>query len=162
MTSSFTDEGADMKYAAVFLMGLLALVLLAPGVATAADDGGMIVGTGSGVFPAGALFAGLSLSGLDFGQGVLTATDGTAVGTFHAILRAETLQTITVEGRVTAGSVAGLASFSGTATVNLGGGSAPLLGLPFQVALGQDGLQLTLDGTLLPSVSVSPGAIAFE
>jgi hypothetical protein len=34
--------------------------------------------------------------------------------------------------------------------------------MPFQVALGPDGLQLSIDGTVLPTVTVSPGAIAIE
>lgn len=151
-----------MKRAAVCIVGLFAIAMLGPGVATADDDGGMIAGAGSGVFPAGAVFAGLPLSGLDFGQGVLTAPDGSGTGTFHAVLRGQTLQVVTVEGRVNAGSVAGLAGFSGTATVDLGDGTMPLPGVLFQVALGPDGLQLTLDGTLLPTISVSPGALAIE
>src|SRR5438270_10994148 len=134
-----------MKRVTIFLMSILAaLVALGPDRAGAADDGGMIAGAGTGVFPGGAVFAGVSLSGLEFGQGVLTAPDGTATGTFHAVLQGSS--PVTVEGTVDTGAVAGTAAFGGTATVTLGGGSPPLSGLPFQVAVSPNGLQLTLNG----------------
>ena len=149
-----------MKRVAIFLMALMTLAILSPGAARADADGGMVVGAGSGLFPAGALFAGVSLTGLTFGQGVSTAPDSTATGTFYAALQGAS--PVTVEGRVETGAVAGTATFAGTATVNLGGGTLPLTGLPFQVAVSPDGLQLTLDGTVLPAVSLSAGAIAME
>jgi hypothetical protein len=151
-----------MKRVTIFLMGILAaLVVLGPGPAGAADDGGMIAGAGAGAFPGGAAFAGVALSDLHFGQAVLTAPDGTATGTFYAALQGLT-QEVTVEGRVDAGAVMGVASFSGTATVSLGDGTPPLPAVPFHVALAPDGLQLTLDATLLPAVTLSAGAIAIE
>ena len=150
-----------MKRIAIFLMSVLAtLVVIGAGAAVADEGGGMVAGAGTGLFPAGAVFAGISLGGLDFGQGVLTAPDGTATGTFHAVLQGGSL--VTVEGTVTTGAVAGTAIFGGTATVNLGDGTLPLTGLPFQVAVSPDGLQLTLDGALLPTVALSAGAIAIE
>lgn len=148
-----------MKRVAIFLIGVL-LVALGAGASHAAEDGGMVAGAGAGVFPAGAVFAGVSLNGVSFGQGVLTAPDGTASGTFHAVLQGGSL--VTVEGTVDTGAVAGTATFGGTATVNLGNGLLPLSGLPFQVSVSPDGLQLTLDGTLLPTVALSAGAIAIE
>ena len=156
-----------MKRVAIFLMGsLAALVALSPGLACAGDDGGMVAGAGAGVFPAGALFAGISLSRLEFGLGVLTAPDGAASGAFHAVLHGTSpigqSQPVSVDGKVNAGGVAGIGSFSGTAMVNLGDGTVPLPGVPFQVSVSPDGLQLTLDALLLPAVAVSSGAIAIE
>jgi hypothetical protein len=156
-----------MKRVAIFLMGILAaLVVLGPGPVAAGDDGGMVAGAGAGVFPGGALFAGLSLSGLEFGQGVLTAPDGAVSGAFYAVLQGTSAlgrsQLVSVDGNVNAGGVAGIATFSGTATVNLGDGAVPVPGVPFQVSVTPEGLQLTLDGTLLPTVALSSGAIAIE
>ena len=50
-------------------------------------------------------------------------------------------QNITVEGEVSSGSVAadGSATFSGTATVDMGGGTLPLTGVPFAVAVSAGG-----------------------
>ena len=154
-----------MKRIVTFVIGILAaLVALLP-VPARADDGGMIAGAGAGAFPGGAMFAGFPLSGLEFGQGVLTASDGSAVGSFQAVLRGTSplggAQIVSVDGTVTTGGVAGVATFGGVATVTLGGG-APARGVPFQVAVTAEGVQLTLDGTLLPAVAVAPGAIAIE
>ena len=143
-----------------FLTTAFVALVLAIGLARA-EDGGMIAGAGTGDFPGGATLAGIALHGLDFGQGVLTSPDGSALGAFHAVLRGPA-QVVSVDGTVTAGAVAGVATFSGTATVSLGDGGAPLTAVPFQVALGPDGLQLAIDGTVLPTVTVSPGAIAIE
>lgn len=153
-----------MKRAALFLLRILVVMIVLAAGAAAADDGNMVAGAGTGLFPDGAMFAGLPLTALEFGQGVLTGADGTAVGTFHAVLRGDAAlgapQVVAVEGTVNAGAVAGIATFSGVAAVDLGGGAAP--GVPFEVALGPDGLQLTLDGTVLPTVAVSSGAVAIE
>ena len=154
-----------MKRLSIVLMSLLALlVVVGPDIAGAADDGGMIAGAGVGVFPSGAMLAGVALSSMNFGQGVLTAPDGSATGTFHAVLLAASIPSlaVTVEGSVNAGSIAGIATFGGTATVDLGDGSPALQGVPFQVSLSPDGLQLALDATVLPTLTLSAGAIAME
>jgi hypothetical protein len=146
-----------MKRVVIFI-GFLATLIAATPAVSAADEG-MIAGAGAGAFPTGAVFAGIPLTGLEFGQGVLTASDGSAVGAFHAVLQGGSL--VSVDGTVATGGVTGIATFAGTATVRVGGG-VPLPGVPFQVALTGEGLQLTLDGTLLPAVTVAPGAIAIE
>ena len=156
-----------MKRVAMFLASILAAaVLLGPGPARADDSGGMVAGAGGGVFPGGAAFGGVPLSGLDFGQAVFTAPEGSAVGAFHAVLLGVSLlgqpQRITVEGKVDSGGVAGIATFSGTATLDMGDGTPSLPGVPFSVAIGGDGLQLTLDATLLPTATLSAGAVAVE
>jgi len=147
-----------MKRVVIFVIAMLAALVATTPIVRAADDG-MIAGAGAGAFPAGAVFAGIPLTGLEFGQAVLTAADGSAAGAFHAVLQGASL--VSVDGAVATGGVAGVATFAGTATVTVGGG-VPVAGVPFQVALTTDGVQLTLDGTLLPAVTVSPGAIAIE
>jgi len=157
-----------MKRQAIFLAVLLAAAVgLAPSIARAGDDGGMVAGAGAGVFATGATFAGLSLSSLQFGQGVLTGTgDGWASGVFHTVLLGTSslgqLQRVTVEGNVDAGSIAGTATFSGLATVDMGDGSLGLPGVPFSVSVGPDRLQLTLGSSSLPAAVLSAGAIAIE
>src|SRR3989442_1280313 len=126
-----------MKRIVIFVLVLAAFGALAPASVGAADDGSMIAGAGAGIFPGGAIFAGIPLTGLEFGQGVLTAPDGSAVGAFQAILRGSSplggAQLVSVDGAVTGGGVSGLATFGGVATLTLGGG-APVPGVPFQVA----------------------------
>jgi hypothetical protein len=157
-----------MKRQAIFLAGFLAAAVgLGPGTAGASDDGGMVAGAGAGVFPPGTSFAGLSLSGLQFGEGVLTGPgDGLASGVFHAVLLGTSSlgqpQRVTVEGNVDAGSNAGTAGFSGIATVDMGDGSLRLAGVPFSVSVSPDGLQLSLGATSLPAAVLSAGAIAID
>lgn len=155
-----------MKRIANLVIGILAaLVVLLPVPAGAAEDGGMIAGAGAAAFPGGVIFAGIPLTSLEFGQGVVTASDGSAVGAFHAVLRGSLplggAQLVAVDGTVTTGGVAGAATFGGLATVTLGAG-APAPGVPFQVSVTTNGLQLTLDSTVFPAVTVAPGAIAIE
>src|SRR5687768_16399506 len=109
-----------MNRIAFFLTTAFLALVLTIGLARA-EDGGMIAGAGTGEFPGGATLAGVALNGLDFGQGVLTSPDGSALGAFHAVLRGPA-QLVSVDGTVTAGAVAGMATFSGTATVSLGDG----------------------------------------
>ena len=145
---------------------ILATAALAPSSARA-EDGGMVAGAAAATLPAGASLAGLTLSGLQLGTGVLTGVDDTASGAFHAVLDGTTLlgqaQKVTVEGKVDGGFlVAGSARFSGTATLDLGGGALPLAGIPFDVTLGTDSVQLTINGTSLPPATLAAGAIAIE
>ena len=80
-------------------------------------------------FPNGATFNGVPLRGLTLGQGMFIAPAGSATGQFQAVLLGSSLlgtpQNITVEGEVSSGSVAadGSATFSGTATVDMGDGT---------------------------------------
>jgi hypothetical protein len=157
-----------MKRQAIFLAGFLAAAVgLGPGTARASDDGGMVAGAGAGIFPPGTSFAGLSLTSVQFGQGVLTGPgDGSASGVFHAVLLGTSTlgqpQRVTVEGNVDAGSLAGTGSFSGMATVDMGDGSLRLPGVPFDISVSPDRLQLSLGATSLPAAVLSEGAIAIE
>lgn len=154
-----------MKRPAVVLAIILAAAALSS-VSARADEGGLTAAAAGGVFPPGASLAGVELSGLEFGHGVLTGEDDTASGAFHAVLAGTALgqpRDIIVEGSVDAGFlVAGSATFSGTATVDLGGGALPLVGVPFSVSVGPDSLQLTVDATPLPAAALTVGAIAIE
>jgi hypothetical protein len=140
--------------------------LMAPVPATAQDAG--VTGAAEATFPNGAAFNGLPLKGLTLGQGMFIAPDGSAMGQFQTVLLGTSLlgtpQNVTVEGEVQNGSVGadGSATFSGTATVDMGDGTLPLPGVPFTVAVSTGGLVLTLNGTALPSATVSAGSISIK
>lgn len=156
-----------MKRRTIFLAGILLLAMVAqgPAVAGARNDDAMVAGAGAGVFPAGATFAGLTLSALQFGQGVLT-DGGSTSGVFHAVLIGTSVlgraQQITVEGKVEGGLLDGNPSFNGIAKVDMGFGDLPLVDAPFSVTVSSQSLQLTLAGTALPAAVLSAGAIAIE
>jgi len=148
------------------VLGLANASVSAP--AMAQDDAARVTGAGEAMFPAGATFNGIALSGLTLGQGVFIAQDGSAAGQFQAVLLGTSLlgapQDVVVEGQVGSGSVAGDGSttFSGTATVNMGDGTLPLPGVPFTVTASPGSLALILDATVLPTASVSAGSITIE
>lgn len=122
-------------------------------------------GAGASSFPAGATFNGVSLSGLETGLGLLIAPDGTATGGFLATLVGASAlgqpQAIEVDGRVTGGSVGpdGSVTFSGIATVDMGDGSPPLLGVPFTVTATPQSLLLALGTVALPTTPMPEGSI---
>ena len=118
------------------ILGLASIMAPAP---VAAQDAAGVTGAGEAIFSGGATISGLSLSGLTLGQGVSFAQDGSATGQFQAVLFGTSLlgapQEVTVEGEVRNGFVVGVgsATFSGTATVDMGDGTPPLPGVPFTV-----------------------------
>ena len=121
----------------------------------------------TGVFDAAAELGPVALAGIDVGTGVFIAPDGSASGTFHAVLRGSALgsaREITVEGKVTAGSIGadGRATFNGTASVDLGDGTPPLPSVFFSVIAAEDGLVLAIDSTTLPAAGLTGGAITIE
>ena len=115
-----------------------------------------------------ATFNGLPLKGLTLGQGMFIATDGSATGQFQVVLQGTSPvgapQEITVEGEVGNGSVAadGSATFSGTATVDMGDGTLPLPGVPFTVTVSAGSLGLTLNAVALPTATLSAGSITVK
>ena len=127
-----------------------------------------MTGAGEAIFPGGATFNGVSLSGLTLGQGVSIAQDGSATGQFHAVLLGTSLlgapQDVTVEGEVRNGSVArdGSATLGGTATVDMGDGPLPLPGVPFTVTASAASLALILDTAALPTATLTAGSITIE
>jgi hypothetical protein len=146
------------------ILGLATLI--APIPVTAQGVG--VTGAAEASFPDGATFSGIPLKGLTLGQGMFIAQDGSATGQFQAVLVGTSLlgtpQNVTIEGEVSNGTLGGdgSATFSGTATVDMGDGTLPLPGVPFTVAVSTGGLALTLNGTALPSATLSAGSISIK
>jgi len=146
------------------ILGLASLMAPAP---AAAQDAG-VTGAAEAAFPNGAAFNGVSLKGLTLGQGMYIAQDGSATGQFQAVLLGTsplgTPQNVTVEGEVGGGSVAadGSATFSGTATVDMGDGTLPLSGVPFTVTASAGSLGLILNAVALPTATVTAGSITIK
>ena len=147
------------------ILGLASLTAPAP---AAAQDATGVTGAAEASFPSGATFNGLPLTGLTLGQGVVIALDGSATGQFQAVLLGTSLlgtpQNVTVEGEVSNGSVAvgGSATFSGIATVDMGDGSVPLVGVPFTVTASTGSLGLILGATALPTATLTAGSISVQ
>ena len=147
------------------LLGLASLMTPTP---VAAQDAAGVSGAAEASFPSGATFNGIPLSGLTLGQGVVIALDGSATGQFQAVLLGTSLlgtpQNVTVEGEVSNGSVVvgGSATFSGTATVDMGDGSLPLVGVPFTVTAATGSLGLILNAVALPTATVTAGSITVK
>ena len=150
--------------ASAAMLGLASLIAPAP---AAAQDTG-VTGAAEAAFPNGAAFNGVLLKGLTLGQGMFIAQDGSATGQFQAVLLGTsplgTPQNVTVEGEVGGGSVGadGSATFSGTATVDMGDGSLPLLAVPFTVTTATGSLGLILGATVLPTATLTAGSITAQ
>ena len=149
-------------YVCVIVLGLA--ITTAP--VGADSDDRSVTAAASGLFAAGAELGPVALQGLQIATGVFIEADGTASGTFHAVLRGSSLlspQEITVEGNVTGGSVDadGRATFSGTASLDLGDGAPPLANVAFSVTAGSDDVVLVIDSVTL-TASVAPGAVTID
>ena len=146
------------------ILGLASLTAPAP---AAAQDAG-VTGAAEAAFPNGTAFNGVPLKGLTLGQGMFIAQDGSAAGQFQAVLLGTSLlgtpQNVTVEGEVRGGSVGadGSATFSGTATVDMGDGTLPLAGVPFAVTVSAGSLGLILNAVALPTATVTAGSITIK
>jgi hypothetical protein len=127
-----------------------------------------VTGAVEATFPTNASFNGVPLKRLTLGQGLVIAQDGSAKGQFQAVLLGTSPlgapQDVIVEGEVRDGSFTadGRATFSGTATVNMGNGTPSLVEVPFWVTASTTGLKLSLLTTELPTVTVSAGSITIE
>jgi hypothetical protein len=146
---------------------VLGLAATAPVPVLADSDGSSVTGAAKGLFGAGAALGAVDLQGLELGTGVFIEADGSASGTFHAVLQGSSLgqpRDITVEGKVSQGSreADGRATFSGTASLDLGDGAPPLPGVAFSVTAGADGLVLKIDSTTLPAAGLTSGAVTIE
>jgi hypothetical protein len=150
------------------LTAILGLASIVAPAAAAAEDDAAVAGAAEAIFPNGAALSGVRLRGLTLGQGLIIRQDGSATGQFQAVLLGTSLlglpQNVIVEGTVRAGSLAGdgSATFSGTATVNMGDGTANVLDVPFWVTVSTKSLGLTLYGTELPTAMLSAGSITIE
>jgi hypothetical protein len=147
------------------ILGLATVMLPAP-IAAQSDVG--VTGAAEGTFPNGATFNGVALRGLELGQGLFIAPDGSANGQFNAVLRGTSFlglaQDVIVEGKVTGGSAAvnGSVTFSGTATLNMGDGTLPTPEVPFAATVSANGLALILNATSLPKATLTAGSITIE
>jgi hypothetical protein len=173
------------------LLVVVALVLAAAIALPAASAGGqastVVSGGGQGTY--GGDFDGNgSVDGTHFGMGVVISPGGAAQGHFLCLMAGNVpflgLKLMSVEGRVTRGSadlVAGTASFSGIARVNLANGTV-FTGVPFSVFVraggpGIGGVTLTVIGAFdgvpgdtapgngnydLPAETVTSGQITIQ
>ena len=147
------------------LLGLASLLAPAP---AAAQDVAGVTGAAEATLPDGATFNGIPLRGLTLGQGLFIGQDGSATGQFQAVLQGTsplgTPQNVTVEGEVRGGSVGadGSATFSGTATIDMGDGTPALPGVPFTVTASAGSLGLVLNAVALPTATVSAGSITVK
>lgn len=151
-----------LTYIRAIVLGLL--ITTAP-VAANSDDRS-VTASATGLFAAGAELGPVALQGLQIATGVFIAADGTASGTFHAMLQGSSLggpQEITVEGNVTGGSVDadGRATFSGSASLDLGDGAPPLANVAFSVTAGSDDVVLLVDSVTL-TATLTGGAISVD
>lgn len=141
---------------------------LAPASVAAQDDAARVSGAAEAALPEGVAFYGVVLSGMQLGQGVLIAADGSAVGQFHVVLKGTSVlgqpQEVTVQGEVNAGAAGGdgTVTFSGNATLSMGDGSVPVVGVPFSVAASTAGVQLVVDGASLPQANLTAGSITIK
>jgi hypothetical protein len=145
----------------------LGLAAIAPTRVDADSDARSVTGAAKGTFGAGAILGAVALHGVELGTGVFIEADGSASGTFHAVLQGSSLgsaRELTVEGNVSEGSVGadGRATFSGTAAFDFGDGMPPLPGVPFRVIAGADGVVLEINSTELPAADLSAGAVTIE
>jgi len=128
----------------------------------------VVTGGGAGVFPAGATFNGIELAGGTFGLGAEIATDGSAVGDLEMQLNGSSLiglsQWITITGWITSGTSNpdGSVTLNGTATLDMGDGTAPTGGLALVANAGPSGLTVTVGGTTLPTLPKSDGWVINE
>jgi hypothetical protein len=147
------------------ILGAASVMAPAP---VAAQSAAGVTGAAEATLPEGATFNGIPLKGLTLGQGMFIAPDGSATGQFQAVLLGTSplgaAQNITVEGEVRGGSVGadGSATFSGTATVDMGDGTLPLAGVPFRVTVSAGSLALILNAVALPTATLSAGSITVK
>jgi hypothetical protein len=136
--------------------------------AAAVGSDNVVTAAGAGVFPAGANYAGVQLSGGTFGIGVQTTSTGGATGDLEAQFNGTSLigldQSITVVGKMTSGTDNGngTMTLSGTARVNMGDGTPWASGVALVATLGPTGITLTVGGSALPTLPKSDGFIAIE
>lgn len=155
-------------------IALSTLLLLAVALASSRDEAAavatdaVVTGAGAGVFPAGANYASVQLSGGTYGLGVQTTNTGSATGDLEVQFNGTSLigldQSITVVGQITTGTDNGngTMTLTGTATVNMGDGTPPTSGVALVATVGPTGITLSLGGNTLPTLPRSDGWISIE
>ena len=142
----------------------LTTAMSSPATTLAASTDGTVTGVAAGSFPVRSSFGGIDLTGFEIATGVITETDGSATGVFHAVLAGRSLlgsaRNITLEGNVTQGSATeGSGIFSGLASLDLGNGLPAVPGVPFNVETRDGSMVLTIQSTVLPSVAFDQGGV---
>jgi hypothetical protein len=153
----------QLRHLCVYSCVSLASLVLSGGVLAQTIPG--LTGSGTATFASATAYAGVALSGLDFGAGIEIPGDTSATGNFHTTLQGAS-RSIEVDCRVSAGSIDAnsSATFSGTCSVDAGDGSAPSNGVAFTVIAAPDGsgrgtLTLTLGTSKLAAASVQDGIL---
>jgi hypothetical protein len=155
-----------LRFILIAILGLVSA--LAPASVAAQDDAARVSGACEATLPEGVAFYGVLLKGMQLGQGVLIAADGSAAGQFHAVLSGTSFfgqaQEVTVQGEVNAGAAGGdgTVTVSGIATLNMGDGSVPLVGVPFTVTASTGGVQLSVDGASFPPATITAGSVTIK
>jgi len=160
-------ETAMKRHTISITISVLTLAfVLAPGSLFGQDTRG-VTGVGKASLPAGTSLSGVSLTGLLFGMGVYIPGDGTSAGSLQVTLPGANAlgqaQTIEVTGTASTGTINidGTQTFSGTATEDLGDGTAPLT-VPFTVIASATGVTLTVGLTTLPAATLTSGTIQLQ
>ena len=148
------------------IIGIAAIVSTPP-TSTAASTEGTVTGIGTGAFASGVRFEGVELNGFELAAGVITETDGSASGVFHAMLTGSSIiggaRNIILEGNVTRGTATlDSGNFSGLASLDLGDGVPAVSGIPFQVETQGGTMILTIQSTVLPSARFTEGGLDIE
>jgi hypothetical protein len=151
---------------AIALVATIAACLLSP--SALAQSQTTVTGAGSGVFPSGASFNGVSLSAVTFGMGVVDLANGTSTGAFESTLTGTSVtgiaRNIVVVGTPTRGSGN---NYAGLCSIDPGDGTQFLSGVPFTVTVatlsnGERGLTITLGTTQLPAAAVNTGSVTIK
>lgn len=145
------------------VIGTLSLM---PAPLSAQADGRSVAGAAAGSLPPGATLGAIPVSSVELGTGVLIEPDGSAAGSFHAVLYGSVFgqpRDLVLEGRITQGTASpdGSATFSGTGTLDVGDGLPPVTLAYLQVAVGATSLVLSIDAATLP-VQLTAGAVSIE
>jgi hypothetical protein len=151
---------------------LILIVLSAFAAFPAAGQVNVTVGAG-GIYPAGTTFSGVAINGLQSGYGVEVSSTGSALGQFCTVLLGVNglglQQNIIIEGKASSGSrtASNIVTFSGSCSVNMGDGTAPLLGVPFTAtvttnASDQGTIGLVIGLSTLPSATVNQGSMSIR
>lgn len=127
-----------------------------------------------GTYPAGTIYNGVPLSGLEIAAGAIVAGDGsTADGRLTVLLLGPQLlggqQVITVQATITGGSrpAANVSTITGTASVDMGDGTPPLTGIPITATIATDAnnqgtVAIVLGATTLPTAPIGDGTMTVE
>lgn len=152
---------------------LAALAVLAITLASSREPASAVVGdntltsAGAGIFPAGATFNGVQLAGGTFGFGVQSYSGGSTTGDLEVQLNGSSpiglSQWITVTGWISSATLdSGIWTLSGTCTLDMGDGTAPVGGLSLVASVTPTGLTMTVGGTPIPTLPLSDGWIATD